>query len=58
LGRLKRFPAKWKPVRIKETRQIKNLEPGSDSIGTQVALGTEYAKVERIARGPLLKFSA
>lgn len=23
----KRFPAKWKPVRVKKTRQKKNLEP-------------------------------
>jgi hypothetical protein len=29
-----RFPAKWKPVRVKKTRQIKNLEPRSDDIGT------------------------
>ena len=33
-----RFPAKWTPVRIKKTRQIKNLEPRSDSIGTEKAL--------------------
>jgi 2-methylisocitrate lyase-like PEP mutase family enzyme len=24
---LERFPAKWRPVRVKKTRQIKNLEP-------------------------------
>jgi hypothetical protein len=24
---LGRFEAKWKPVRVKKTRQIKNLEP-------------------------------
>src|ERR1700675_736661 len=35
---LKRFPAKWKPVRVKKTRQIGNLEPRSDSIGTEKAL--------------------
>jgi hypothetical protein len=29
-----RFPAKWGPVRVKKTRQIKNLEPRSDSIKT------------------------
>src|ERR1700712_3946299 len=28
----------WKPVRAKKTGQIKNLGPGSDSIGTQTAL--------------------
>jgi len=33
-GRLERFPAKWAPVRVKKTRQIKNLELRSDSIGT------------------------
>ena len=35
---IERFPAKWKPVRVKKTRQIKNLEPRSDSIGTETAL--------------------
>jgi hypothetical protein len=35
---LERFPAKWKPVRVKKTRQIKNLEPRSDSIGTEKTL--------------------
>jgi hypothetical protein len=30
-----RFPAKWIPVRVKKTRQNKNLEPRSDSIGTE-----------------------
>jgi methylated-DNA-[protein]-cysteine S-methyltransferase len=33
-----RFPAKWRPVRVKKTRQIKNLESRSDSIGTEKAL--------------------
>src|SRR6266446_5520339 len=28
----------WLPVRVKKTRQIKNLEPRSDSIGTEKAL--------------------
>jgi hypothetical protein len=27
------------PVRVKKTRQNKNLEPRSDSIGTEKALG-------------------
>jgi hypothetical protein len=26
---LERFQAKWTPVRVKKTRQIKNLEPAS-----------------------------
>ena len=34
---LGRFPAKWKPVRVKKTRQLKNPEPRSDSIGTEEA---------------------
>jgi hypothetical protein len=32
--RLERFQAKWKPVRVKKTRQIKNLERRFDSIET------------------------
>jgi hypothetical protein len=49
---LERFPAKWTPVRVKNTRQIKNLgrkhhaydlEPRSDSIGTEKALGLAAA---------------
>src|SRR5229473_2258535 len=43
---LERFQAKacpgldpgWKPVRVKKTRQIKNLEPRFDSIETEKAL--------------------
>ena len=37
-ARLKRFRAKWRPVRVKKTRQIKNLEPRFDSIETEKAL--------------------
>jgi hypothetical protein len=33
---LERFQAKWLPVRVKKTRQIKNLELCSDSIGTEL----------------------
>ena len=29
----------WIPVRVKKTRQIKNLEPRFDSIETEKALG-------------------
>jgi hypothetical protein len=36
---LERFQAKWKPVRAKKTRQIKNPEPRFDSIETENALG-------------------
>ena len=35
---LKRFQAKWRPVRVKKTRQINNLEPRFDSIETEKAL--------------------
>ena len=35
---LERFQAKWIPVRVKKTRQIKNLEPRFDSIETATAL--------------------
>jgi hypothetical protein len=35
---LERFRAKWTPVRVKKTRQNKNLEFGSDSIRTENAL--------------------
>ena len=35
---LERFRAKWKPVRVKKTRQINNLEPRFDSIETEKAL--------------------
>jgi hypothetical protein len=33
-----RFRAKWTPVRVKKTRQIKNLEPRFDSIEAKKAL--------------------
>src|SRR5450755_3362659 len=32
------FQAKWRPVRVKKTRQIKNLEPRFDSVETEKAL--------------------
>jgi hypothetical protein len=35
---LERFRAKWGPVRVKKTRQNKNLEPRFDSIETEKAL--------------------
>jgi hypothetical protein len=34
---LERFQAKWKPVRVKKTRQIKNLEPRFDPIEAETA---------------------
>ena len=36
--RLERFQAKWIPVRVKKTRQNQNIEPRSNSIGTEKAL--------------------
>jgi hypothetical protein len=41
---LERFQAKWIPVRVKKTRQIKNLEPRFDSIETEKALGGSMTK--------------
>jgi hypothetical protein len=35
---LERFRVKWAPVRVKKTRQSKNLKPGPDSIRTDQAL--------------------
>jgi hypothetical protein len=35
---LERFQAKWTPVRVKKTRQIKNLESRFHSIETEKAL--------------------
>src|SRR6185437_4206548 len=34
----KALRAKWVPVRVKKTRQNKKVEPGSDSIRTEMAL--------------------
>jgi hypothetical protein len=36
---LRRFRAKWIPVRVKKTRQSKNLKPGSASIRTGALAG-------------------
>jgi hypothetical protein len=36
---VERFQAKWRPVRVKKTRQIKNLEPRFDSIEMEKAQG-------------------
>jgi hypothetical protein len=41
---LGRFRAKWLPVRVKKTRQNKRLEPGSDSIRTDMALAADQMK--------------
>src|SRR6266511_135174 len=40
---LERFRAKWKPVRVKKTRQIKNLEPRFDSIETAKGLAKKQS---------------
>ena len=46
---LKRFQAKWGAVRVKKTRQIKNLEPRFDSIETEKALGpVDTYRIHRI----------
>jgi hypothetical protein len=48
---LERFQAKWRPVRVKKTRQIKNLELRFDSIETEKALvsGNSKCPAERTA---------
>ena len=43
--RLERFQAKWRPVRVKKTRQIKNLELRFDSIETDKALDNAVESV-------------
>jgi hypothetical protein len=43
----KRFPAKWIPVRVKKTRQIKNLESRSDFIGTEALLAANRLRLRR-----------
>jgi hypothetical protein len=48
---IERFPAKWVPVRVKKTRQNKNLEPRSDSIGTDKVLAENVEPVWNFA-GP------
>ena len=58
---LERFRAKWTPVRVKKTRQIKNLELRFDSIETEKALASPVAgrrpcrciaNDERFRKGP------
>jgi len=51
-GALARFQAKWRPVRVKKTRQIKNLEPRFDSIETEKALARQmtYERVDDAQR--------
>jgi len=41
-----RFQAKWKPVCVKKTRQIKNPEPRFDSIETKKALALQLHFLE------------
>src|SRR5713101_4373545 len=51
----------WKPVRVKKTRQIKNLEPRFDSIETEKALASRaaarlVASVRRACPGAIRAF--
>jgi hypothetical protein len=49
--RLERFQAKWRRVRVKKTRQIKNPERRFDSIETEKApafAGRDFAKQQRM----------
>src|ERR1700742_91916 len=50
LNALERFRAKWTPVRVKKTRQNKNLEPGSDSIRTGNALNSKTGNNNKAGR--------
>jgi hypothetical protein len=51
---LERFQAKWRPVRVKKTRQIKNLEPRFDSIETEKALSEiQQVKVRQQVHGEI-----
>jgi hypothetical protein len=45
--RPERFRAKWIPVRAKKTRQNKNPEPRSDSIGTEKSLDHDEFRLRR-----------
>jgi hypothetical protein len=47
---LERFQAKWKPVRVEKTRQIKNLEPRFDSIEAEKALEPKRADAKEKGR--------
>ena len=47
---LERFEAKWRPVRVKKTRQIKNLAPRFDSIETEKAPGEPSVSGRRLLR--------
>src|SRR6202049_2844137 len=44
-----RFQAKWKPVRVEKTSQLKNLDPRFDSIETEKALGAPTMVPEQAA---------
>src|SRR5260221_10344422 len=43
----------WTPIRVKKTRQIKNLEPRSDSIGTEKALALGHFDETAHRLGPV-----
>lgn len=45
---IERFQAKWKPVRVKKTRQNANLEPRFDSFETEKAPGRSAHQLEGI----------
>jgi hypothetical protein len=51
---LERFQAKWKPVRVKKTRQTKILEPRFDSIETEKALERRWQRLGIFAGGALV----
>ena len=57
---VERFRAKWSPVRVKKTRQIKNLEPRFDSIETEKALIVKFQicaeSISKMSRGIALRY--
>jgi hypothetical protein len=45
----------WRPVRVKKTRQIKNIEPRFDSIETEKALVTGFIAADGRAENLRMK---
>jgi iron complex transport system ATP-binding protein len=52
--KLKRFRAKWVPVRVKKTRRIKKIERACDSIKPERALSIDSSRLE--AKGLTIRF--
>src|SRR5882672_9385181 len=51
---LKRAQTKWRPLRVRKTRKVKNREPRFDSIETEKALGMiQQVKVRQQVHGEI-----